>query len=393
MDPTPCIDEFRAEVRAYIRTHLPVELRKLVEAERMDIPKELQRHWHRRLQVKNWGCPGWPGEYGGPGWSDRQQYVFEREIALADAPRPMVYGTGMLGPTIMEFGTEEQKREILPRIRNADDFWCQGYSEPGAGSDLASLQCRAIRDGGNYVINGTKMWTSEAHIADRMFGLFRTDSSGKKQYGITFLLLDMNTEGIDVHPIKTYDGAGPEINQVFFKDVRVPVQNRVGEENQGWGIAKYLLSLERFGTAEVSRSLRTLERLKQFVHSIGKSNPSQADQGDIGYRLNQCEIELRALELTEYRLLFGSEPAGAEASLLKLRGTEIQNRILELFHDITGEYALIDSSDPDSVAHLPDSLPQAGFIARAHFNFRKTEIYAGSSEIQKNIIAKAVLGL
>ncbi len=171
------------------------------------------------------------------------------------------------------------------------------------------------------------------------------------------------------------------------------MQNRVGEENQGWGIAKYLLSLERFGTAEVSRSLRTLERLKQFVHSIGKSNQSQADQGDIGYRLNQCEIELRALELTEYRLLFGSEPAGAEASLLKLRGTEIQNRILELFHDITGEYAVIDSSDPDSVAHLPDSLPQAGFIARAHFNFRKTEIYAGSSEIQKNIIAKAVLGL
>ncbi|MCY3769243.1 MAG: acyl-CoA dehydrogenase family protein [Gammaproteobacteria bacterium] len=393
MESTPCIDEFRAGVRAYIRTHLPVALRKLVESERMDIPKELQRQWHRRLQAKGWGCPGWPVEHGGPGWSDLQQYVFEREIALADAPRPMVYGTGMLGPTIMEFGTEEQKRDILPGIRNAEDFWCQGYSEPGAGSDLASLRCRAVRDGGSYVINGSKMWTSEAHIADRMFGLFRTDSSGKKQYGITFLLLDMDMEGIDVQPIRTYDGAGPEINQVFFKDVRVPVQNRVGKENQGWGIAKYLLGLERFGTAEVSRSMRTLERLKQFAHTMERNNRPLIDHSDIRYRLSQCEIELRALELTEYRMLFGSEPAGAEASLLKLRGTQVQNRILELFHDITGEYALIDGSDPGSVAHLPDSLPQAGFIARAHFNFRKTEIYAGSSEIQKNIIAKAVLGL
>ena len=220
-----------------------------------------------------------------------------------------------------------------------------------------------------------------------MFGLFRTDSAGKKQYGITFLMLDMDAPGVEVQPIWTYDGAGREINQVFFSDVRVPVSNRVGEENQGWGIAKYLLSLERFGTAEVSRSLRTLEKIKAVASRL------ELQDADFARRLADAEIALRAVELTEYRMLFGAEPAGAEASLLKLRGTEIQNQILELFHDAVGAYALIDGADDSSVGHLPDALPEAAYIAQAHFNFRKTEIYAGSSEVQKNIIAKLVLGL
>ena len=387
------IDHFRREVREFIRANLPDDIRRMVAEERMDIPKEDQRRWHRMLQTQGWGCPSWPVEYGGPGWNDLQHYVFEREIALADAPRPMIYGTGMLAPTLMAYGTEQQKDEILPRIKNADDFWCQGYSEPGSGSDLASLKCRADRHGENYVINGSKLWTSEAHIADRMFGLFRTDASGKKQHGITFLLLDMHAPGVEVRPIKTYDGSGPEINEVFFTDVEVPATNRVGEEHQGWGIAKYLLSLERFGTAEVSRSLRTLQRLKEFTKSHHSSGHPLIDDADFAARLGRAEIELRAVELTEYRMLFGKTPMGAEASLLKLKGTEIQNDILELLHDAIGGYALVDASDATTRDNLPESVPDACYAARAHFNYRKTMIYAGSNEIQKNILAKAVLGL
>ncbi len=387
MTDFPDIKAFQSSVRQYIKQNLPDELRKLVIQEKMDIPRDLQRQWHRILQKKGWGCPSWPMEYGGPGWNDMQHFVFEREIALGDAPRSMVYGVGMLAPTIMKYGSEAQKQEILPRIQNADHFWCQGFSEPGAGSDLASLKTRAELDGNEYVINGSKMWTSEGHIADRMFGLFRTDSSGKKQYGITFLTLNMDAPGVEVHTIETYDGAGREINQVFFRDVRIPVTNRVGEEHQGWSIAKYLLSLERFGTAEVSRSMRTLQKIKNLARR------NKLNDFDFDARLTRAEISLRAVELTEYRMLFGEEPAGAEASLLKLKGTEIQNEILELFHDAVGNYALIDARDDTSVDNLPENLPEAGYIAQAHFNFRKTEIYAGSSEVQKNIIAKAVLGI
>ncbi len=387
------IAKFRYLVRTFIQQNLPDEIRAVVASERMDTPKEMQRSWHRILKTQGWACPSWPEQYGGPGWTDMQHYVFEREIALADAPRPMVYGIGMLAPSIMQFGSAQQKQEILPRIYNADDFWCQGFSEPGAGSDLASLKTRAVLDGDHYVINGSKIWTSEGHIADRMFGLFRTDSSAKKQFGITFLLVDMNAPGVELYKIKTFDGSGPEINQVFFKDVRVPLGDRVGEQDQGWGIAKYLLSLERFGTAEVSRSMRSLVRLKLFANSHRRDGVRLLEDPDFSARLGRCEIELKAVELTEYRMLFGEQPAGAEASLLKLKGTEVQNSILELYHDAVADYGLIDGSDPASVAQLPQNLPDAGFIAQAYFNFRKTTIYAGSNEIQKNILAKAVLGL
>jgi alkylation response protein AidB-like acyl-CoA dehydrogenase len=387
------IEQFRQEVRGFVRSSLPDEIRARVAQVHMDVPKEDQRRWHRILQSRGWGCPSWPEEHGGPGWTDMQHYVFDREIALADAPWPMVYGIGMLGPTLMEYGTEQQKDEILPRIQNADDFWCQGFSEPGAGSDLASLKSEAVRKDDRYIINGAKVWISEAHIADRMFGLFRTDSSGKKQHGITFLLVDMNADGVEVRPILTYDGAGTEISEVFFNDVEVPVSNRVGEEHQGWGITKYLLSLERFGTAEVSRSLSTLAKLKAFAHRHYLGKTRLIDDPEFATRLSRAEIELRAVELTEYRMLFGKEPMGAEASLLKLKGTEVQNDILELLHDAVGAYSLIDTSDAESLGNLPRELPDAQYAARAHFNFRKTMIYAGSNEIQKNIMAKAVLGL
>ena len=300
-------ENFRQDVRTFIRESLPDDVRAIAAQERMDIPKEAQRQWHRTLQTRGWGCPGWPKSHGGPGWSDLQLYLFEREIALADAPRPMVYGVGMLGPTIMAYGSDQQQRELLPAIRNADTFWCQGFSEPGAGSDLAGLSCRAGRQGDCYIINGSKLWTSEAHIADRLFGLFRTDSHGKKQHGITFLLLDMSAAGIEVRPLRTFDGSGPEINQVFFTDVEVNVDQRLGEEHQGWGIAKHLLSLERFGTAEVSRSIRTLERVRAFAAGVRRDNRSLLEAPEFATQLARLEIELRAVELTEYRMLLGEQ--------------------------------------------------------------------------------------
>ncbi|MGH6931683.1 MAG: acyl-CoA dehydrogenase family protein, partial [Dongiaceae bacterium] len=345
---TPELAAFRAELRDFLRDHLPSEIRAKAAEERMDLPKEDQRRWHKILLNKGWVCPSWPREHGGPDWDDAHQYVFERELALADAPRPMVYGTTMLGPTLIRYGSDRQKAAVLPRIRAGEDFWCQGFSEANAGSDLAALQSRAVRRGDRYIVNGAKMWTSEAHIADRMFGLFRTDSSGKKQHGITFLLVDMGAEGVEVAPIRTYDGSGREINQVFFTDVEVPLENRVGEEHGGWTVAKHLLGLERFGIAEVSRSLRSLRRLKEFAAAQRRGNRSLLDDADFARRIAQAEIGLRAVELTELRLLFGAAGGGgAEASLLKLRGTELQNEILELMYDAVGLHALVEIGDPE----------------------------------------------
>ena len=390
---TPELEAFRAELRAFLRESLPADIRAKVAEERMDLPKEDQRRWHKILLKKGWVCPNWPREHGGPGWDDAHQYVFEREMALADAPRPMTYGTSMLGPTLIRYGSADQKKTVLPRIRAGEDFWCQGFSEANAGSDLAALQCRAVRHGDRYVINGAKMWTSEGHIADRMFGLFRTDSSGKKQHGITFLLVDMAAKGVEVAPIWTYDGGGREVNQVFLGDVEVPIENRVGEEHGGWTVAKYLLSLERFGIAEVSRSLRSLGRLKEFAASQQRGNRSLLDDPDFARRVAEAEIALRAVELTELRLLFGPAGGGAEASLLKLRGTEVQNEILELMYDAVGLHAFVEIGDPELSAGAPAGPPQSRHAAHAYFNYRKTMIYGGSNEIQRNIIAKHVLGL
>ena len=319
--------------------------------------------------------------------------MFEREIALGDAPRSMIYGEGMLGPTVMAYGTDEQKRQILPGILEGDVFWCQGFSEPNAGSDLASLQCKAERVGDHYVLNGSKMWTSEGHIADWMFGLFRTDNSGRKQEGITFLVLDLKSPGVTVRPILLFEGTH-EVNQVFFDNVRVPVAQRLGDEHKGWAIAKYLLSLERFGTAEVSRSLASLGRLKVFLKDYDPFRHAPHEKDAIERRVAELEMELDALEITEVRFLFkqdGANEVGPEASMLKVRGTEIQGDIFELTMTCAGGAALGARRDESGVNI--EATRRGQDSALPYFNFRKTLIYAGSNEIQRNIIAKAVLGL
>ncbi|MEH6631656.1 MAG: acyl-CoA dehydrogenase family protein [Halopseudomonas aestusnigri] len=387
-------EDFRAEVRSFVESTLPDDIRAKVSEEEMILPRDMMQRWHHELYNKGWGCPSWPVEHGGAGWSDEQHYLFEREIALADAPRPIPYGVVMLAPCLMEYGSKAQQEKFLPGILTGDQLWCQGFSEPNAGSDLASLKCKAEcaadGSGDHYVINGSKTWTSDAHVADWMFGLFRTDNSGRKQQGITFLMIDMKSEGVTISPLENFEGTH-EVNQVFFDNVRVPVDNRVGAESEGWGVAKYLLGLERFGTAEVGRSLASLGRLKTLAKTVKVGSGTLLDDSDFMNEVAQAEIALRALEVTEQRFLFGpggSESMGAEASMLKVRGTEIQQDILELAHQALGyhAHAMVDEVSIDA-AHNPAA------IAKAHYNFRKTSIYAGSNEIQKTIIAKAVLGL
>ncbi len=384
---------FRQEVRDFVRTSLPEDIRRKVAQERMDLPRADQQRWHKILRAKGWACPGWPRDQGGPGFSDDQRYVFERELALGDAPRPMIYGDGMLGPTVMAYGSDAQKRQILPGILEGDVFWCQGFSEPNAGSDLAALQCKAERVGDHYVVNGSKMWTSEGHIADWMFGLFRTDNSGRKQEGITFLVLDLKSPGVTIRPILLFEGTH-EVNQVFFDNVRVPVGNRLGDEHKGWTIAKYLLSLERFGTAEVSRSMASLARLKSFLNDQDPFRHAPVQKDATARRVAELEMELEALEITEVRFLFqggGEHVVGPEASMLKVRGTEIQQDIFEIAMMCAGAHAL--GARRDETADDFSATLRGQDSAYPYFNFRKTAIYAGSNEVQRNIIAKAVLGL
>lgn len=394
---TPEQEAFREEVRSFIQARLPTDIKRQVQHEAHDLSREDYQRWQRLLYEHGWGAPGWPVEYGGAGWSHEQLFIFERELALNDAPRPLLLQTNMVGPAILEFGTEEQKAQFLPNILTYDDIWCQGYSEPNAGSDLASLQCKAVLDGDHYILNGSKTWTSDGHKANMMFGLFRTDSSGKKQHGITFLLLDFTAPGIEVTPITTIDG-GHEVNQTFFTNVRVPVANRLGEEHKGWTIAKYVLGLERFGTAEVSRSQASLKRLKEIAaREISAGKPLLQDPV-FAAAIAQTEIELRAVEVTEQRFLFGPggpDAMGAEASMLKIRGTEVQQRIHELTVEALGYYAhaCVPEQLEEGYNEMPVGPMESGFASNVHFNMRKTSIFSGSNEIQKNIIAKAVLGL
>ena len=393
----PETEALREEIRTFCRDEVPDEFKRAVRHEG-EIEGEDSRRWLRMLYRKGgWSAPGWSTEMGGPGWTYEQQYVFDRELALNDAPRVPLFGAGMIGPAIIEFGTREMQEQFLPAILRGDILWCQGYSEPNSGSDLASLQTSAVRDGDHYVLNGTKMWTSDGHHADWMFGLFRTDSSGKKQHGITVLLVDMKTPGITLRPILTFDG-GHETNQTFFDEVRVPVANRLGEEHRGWTVAKYILGLERFGTAEVSRSRASLARLKRIAGSEASAGGRLIDDEDFADAVAQVELELRALELTEQRFLFGPggpDAMGAEASMLKIRGTEVQQRITELTAEALGYYALpfVPEQLAEGYNEEPVGPVPSGYASRSYFNMRKTSIYSGSNEIQKNIIAKAVLGL
>lgn len=382
---------FRDEVRAFIAEYYPQEMR--VANPETDLTKEQSLLWHRILHKKGWIAPLWPKEYGGPGWSIIQRYLWEQETSLAGALPPLAFSITMVGPVIYTFGNEAQKQKFLPRILSGDDWWCQGYSEPGSGSDLASVRCKAVRDGDHYVVNGHKTWTTLAQHADWIFCLVRTDPTAKPQSGISFLLIDMRTPGISVRPIITIDGSH-EINDVFFEDVRVPAENLIGEENKGWTYAKFLLGNERTSMAQTGRSKRYLTKLKAIAASEIRADDPVAS--DVARDIARVEIDLMALEATEFRMISqmerGKDP-GAAASLLKIRGTEIMQRVRDLTHRAVGNYGMALREHPASDNIFVPGPDYAHTVTEKYLNTRKLSIYGGSNEIQRNIIAKAVLGL
>ena len=395
---TPEETTFRDEVHAFIDAALPGPIRrKMVEGRRL--AKEDVVTWQRILNAKGWAVPHWPVEWGGTGWTPVQQYIFLQELQEAPAPDPLPFGTNMVGPVIATFGSEAQKRRFLPRIANLDDWWCQGFSEPGAGSDLASLKTTARRDGDHYIVNGQKTWTTLAQYADWIFCLVRTDPAAKKQEGISFLLIDMKTPGITVRPIQTIDG-GREVNEVFLDEVRVPVANRVGEENKGWDYAKFLLGNERTGIARVGISKARIRRLKEIAALERVGDKPLIEDERFAMKIAAVEVQLKALEMTQLRVVAAArnrtgkpDPA---SSILKIRGSEIQQTISELLMEAVGPFALPDQLPHDESERWnePPIGPEwAGPQAPHYFNSRKISIYGGSNEIQKNIIAKAILGL
>jgi acyl-CoA dehydrogenase len=344
--------------------------------------------WHRILAQRGWSVPHWPVEHGGTGWTPMQHYLFAAELAAADAPQRAPMGPGMVAPVIVAFGTEAQKRTWLPGIRSGEDYWCQGYSEPQSGSDLASLQCKAVRDGDHYVINGTKIWTTHAQYANRMFCLVRTASGGKPQQGISFLCFDIPTPGITIRPIISISG-DHELNQVFFDDVRVPAEGLIGEENQGWTIAKYLLQHERGGAWTPMLRAR-LRRLWKAADAI--ADAQEAD--DMALRLAEAECAIDALEATELQSLRAQargEPPGIRPSMGKVLGSELRQRLTELGVEIAGHYAAVNLPLYDGLqGDMP--IPEgAVFSMSAYLNDRAASIYAGSNEVQRNIVAAHLL--
>ncbi|MGL5165650.1 MAG: pimeloyl-CoA dehydrogenase large subunit [Afipia sp.] len=384
---------FRDEVRTFFKESLPADIRKkLVEGRHTS--KEDLVTWQRILNKKGWAVPHWPKEYGGTGWTPVQQYIFLEELQAAPAPSPLPFGVNMVGPVIYTFGNEAQKKHYLPRIANLDDWWCQGFSEPGAGSDLASLKTTAKRKGDVYVINGQKTWTTLAQYADWIFCLCRTDPEAKKQSGISFILFDMKSRGVTVRPIQTIDG-GAEVNEVFFDDVEVPVENLVGEENKGWDYAKFLLGNERTNIARVGMSKERIRRIRDLASKVESDGRPLIEDSRFREKLAATEIELKALELTQMRVVANEHKNGKgkpdpASSILKIKGSEIQQTITELLLEITGPFALPYAPEDDK---SNEEASWATHVAPGYFNYRKVSIYGGSNEIQRNIITKAVLGL
>ncbi len=383
---------FRDEVRGWLAKNLPADLSDKVSSHDHLSRDDLIR-WHKILAKQGWVAPAWPKEWGGPGWNVVQRYLFEEECGFAGTPPLVPFGLTMCAPVLHKFGTEEQKKRFLPRIYNGDDFWCQGYSEPGSGSDLASLKTRAERDGAHYVVNGQKIWTTLGHYADWIFCLVRTDSQVvKRQEGISFLLIDMKTPGVTVRPLILMDG-GHEVNEVFFEDVKVPVENLVFEEGKGWTVAKYLLGHERMNTGRVGVSKRELIKLKQFAATQTKDGKPLSEDLRFRDKVARVEIELMALEITNLRFLDqmrrSGQPPGADVSILKIKGTEIQQSLTELMMQAVGPLAQPFRST-DAAADF-DAFTAS--LAPRYCNTRKTTIYAGSNEIQRNIISKMSLGL
>jgi alkylation response protein AidB-like acyl-CoA dehydrogenase len=392
---------FQHEVRDWIATAYDDDLRrKMAQSKNGYLDKAGQVKWQKKLFERGWVAPDWPVELGGAGFTPSQRYIFNMEMSLAGTPHPSPMGLKMCAPVVMAFGTPEQKAQHLPPILSSDIWWCQGYSEPGSGSDLASLQMKAERDGDDYVLNGSKIWTTHAQWADWMFCLVRTSSAGKPQEGISFLLLPMTLPGIQIKPLPTLDGPAEgeqEINQVFFDNVRVPVANRIGEENKGWTYAKYLLEFER-GNAYAPGLMHMLRKVKKIA-ALERSDAGGAliDDPDFRARIAELEIAVESLNATELRVFSGrgaGKAVGPASSMLKLAGSETQQAITELALEAVGTYAAPFVRDTWATTNGGRAGPDhAGPVAPSYFNYRKTTIYAGSSEIQKNIITKLVLGL
>ncbi len=382
---------FRDEVRGWLDANLPQDIRDKVVGYK-SLSKDDYIRWHKILAAKGWSVPHWPVEWGGTGWDITQRYIYDEQFGLAGAPTLPPFGPNMCASVLLRFGTPWQKDRFLPRIREGDDFWVQGYSEPGAGSDLASLKTRAIRDGDNYRVTGQKIWTTLGQYGDWIFCLVRTDATAeKRQEGISFLLIDMKTPGITVRPLILMDG-GHEVNEIFFDDVVVPVGNLVFEENKGWTVAKYLLGHERMGSGAVGMSRRELATLTALAARETKGGKPLLEDPRFRDKLSRAEIELDALELTSMRFLDKmrrtGQPPGADVSMLKIRGTEIHQMITELMMQAAGPMAQpFMAVEGGAIDHFTSRL------SPRYFNYRKASIYAGSNEIQRNIIAKMTLGL
>jgi alkylation response protein AidB-like acyl-CoA dehydrogenase len=390
-------NRFRLEVREFFRTAIPADIqRKTVLGQRLS--REDVVRWTRILHDKGWATPNWPVEWGGRGWDPVRQYIFREELAMAPVPEALVFNTNMIGPLLIAFGTEEQKRHFLPRIARLEYWFCQGFSEPGAGSDLASLRTRAIRDGDHYVVSGEKIWTTLGHHADWCFLLVRTDPQAKKQRGISMLLMDMKSPGVTMSPIITIDGCH-ELNQTFFDDVRVPVANLIGEENKGWDYAKYLLGHERSAQSRVGLSKMRLRRAKQLAAKVRSGAGSLADDPRFRERVALIEVELKALEMLTLRVVAdGPASAGGasdpKSSILKLKGVALQQAATEVLMEVGGYDTMeYDGAFVRGEAEFAEGEDWALPIAPNYYYARHVSIAAGSSEVQRNIIAHSVLGL
>lgn len=392
---TAAEQRFRDEVRRFVDANLPQDIRDKVLGHRR-IEKSDYYRWHRALYEHGWGAPTWPKAHGGTGWNALQRLIFEIEAFRLGAPRMLPFGLTMIGPVLMKYASPEMQARFLPRIPSLEDFWCQGYSEPGSGSDLASLKTRAVRHGDKYVVNGQKTWTTYAHFADWMFCLVRTDPEAKQQEGISLLLIDMKTPGVTVRPIVTLDG-GHDVNETWFEDVEVPVDNLVGEEHKGWTYAKYLLGHERTGIAGIGHCHRELRQLQHYA-SITPDGKGGKLIDDLRMRdkIARIEMDVMALEMLLLRVATqgAGEGPGYDASIVKIRGSEIQQDLAMLLQEVAGPHGWPYSpSWLEAGATQPVSGPDwAAPAASTYFDMRKVSIYGGATEVQKNIIAKMILG-
>ncbi len=393
---------FQKEVRDWLAANMPPEVAEESRRSRTShVSKERLLQWQKKLASRGWLCPNWPKEYGGPGWNSTQKFIFEMEMARADSPYLSSFSIKMVAPVLMKYGSDAQKKRFLPKIAAAEELWCQGYSEPGSGSDLASLRTKAERQGDHYLVNGQKIWTTNAHYADWIFCLVRTSNEGKRQEGISFLLIDMKSPGIKIDPIYLVDGTRTpmrhEVNQVFFTDVKVPVENLVGEENKGWTYAKYLLEFERGGQAfgpRLRKAFRHLQTLSKSQLDAGEPLSASAKWRE---KMAALEIEIDAVEMNEMMFYSGlktGDAPGNMGSVVKMRGTEVGQKVTELAVEAVGWYGapFTELRNYDSNV-VPVGGDYVDDVSPRYFNTRKTTIYGGSSEVQRNVLAKAMLGL